>query len=69
MDEKFKLDLFHHWLVKYNPKIATCVDMLRAIDNFIDYKITILKSLEDSKNAMDYGFAEIMEKNFPDETK
>lgn len=67
MNEKEKLDSFHHWLMDYNPKIATCINLMRAIDKFIIYKLTILKSLEDSKIAMDYGFAEIIKKNFPKE--
>lgn len=69
MNEKEKVDLFHLWLIKHNPKISTCIDLMRAIDNFIIYKMTILKMLEDSKNAMDYDFEEIMQNNFPYEKK
>lgn len=68
--EKLKVDLFHQWLVNYNPGIGTCVELMRAIEAFIDYKLTTLKILEDSKEAMDYGrdFAQIMSKNFPEAT-
>lgn len=68
MTEKEKVDAFHQWLVNHNPKIATCVDLMRAIDLFINYKLTTLKMLEDSKDLMDYGFAEIITKNFPEAT-
>ena len=66
LTEEEKVASFHKWLVCKNPKIATCIDLMRAIDNFITYKLTTIKALEDSKNAMDYGFAEIMNKNFPE---
>jgi hypothetical protein len=68
MSEQEKVESFYKWLVCKNPKIATCVELMNAINKFIDYKLTVLKNLEDSKEAMDYGkdFAHIIAKNFPE---
>ena len=57
---------FELFMVENNPTIATCIKLFKVIDNFIIYKITTIKNLEDSKNAMDTHFAELITKNFPE---
>ena len=64
--EQEKIESFYKWIVSKNPKIQTCLEILKAVDKFITYKIQMLHSLDSVKDKMDAEFASLIVKNFPE---
>lgn len=65
--EDEKISEFHKFMMDQNPKIATCIEFMRFIEKFIDYKLQNVGALDSIRDKMDAEFASLIDKNFGQE--